>query len=87
MHEMRSRFWIRTPVPVEDFASFHERGHVSSNTRPQEALRDPPKRGFIAMISGLMQRPADLLSERGRHNDTGRDSALVTVFQQVVFYD
>ena len=39
------------------------------------------------MISGLMQRYEHLLLERGQYNDTSRDSALVTVFQQIVFYD
>ena len=32
-----------------------------------------------------MQRPDHMLSEGGRQNDTNRDSALVTVFQQIGF--
>ena len=84
---MRSRCWIQTPVSGADCSIFYERKIISSNAQLVEALLDSIKRSFIAVMFGLMQRSEHVFSKRGRHNNTSRNCALVTVFQLVVFDD
>ena len=64
-----------------------KRSQTQTRQLEHEATRSSPERSVIAVMSRLMQRPEHLLSERGRHENTSRDSALVRVFQQVVFDD